>query len=656
MPLEIVDEYRETAFAQSQTGLLFNLPAPPDESEQLPAGVSLCMIVKNEERFLAECLRSVANDVDEICIVDTGSTDRTVEIAGEFGAKIEHHAWRDDFAWAKNKALAMATRRWVLVLDADEEIAPESLTLLRALRETPAGVTAVYVSIRNLIDDEAGAATMTHMLPRIFPNTPRIRYRNRIHESIALDGEGEVRIVVSPIVIIHKGYAKAIIKDRDKTKRNAPLLTRALEDGGDEEYSYFNYGIAAITGGDLEAGIEALEKSFTYMKSVRSFHSVAYAMLATAYTEARKDGERALALLNEGLERCFDHPTLMFTKGYVLSLERRFDEAREWYQRAIDTPADARRHFVVDDEIRRWKAPLNVGVTFLKEGRHEEALPWFERGFAAKPDSPRLRTILAACYERVGRPYDAERLLREATDGGGPEASVELVNFLMRRRRFAEALELVDRAEIAAPRARAALQLSAAIVLRDERLGDPEPYARRAIALAPGFGKALTFLEEWYAAAGREAERAQLRAAELSAPLVELGDFIRRTHRLLEEGLAAEAIDVAEAGLRIAPHDPLLRYNAALAAARTGRDEDALAHLDAIDPQAQSASSALVLRAEIAARAGDLGRAMAAFDGVAALVTPDEAVIRRGALELAQALIGAGRLDDAAHVAQRALA
>jgi glycosyltransferase involved in cell wall biosynthesis len=369
MPLEIVDEYRGSAFALQQTGILFNLPPPPPEHEQLPEGLSLCMIVKNEERFLAECLRSVAGVVDEICIVDTGSTDRTVEIAGEFGAKIEHHPWRDDFAWAKNKAVAMATRRWILVLDADEEIAPESLALLRSLRKTPAHITAVYVSIRNLIDDEAGGATMTHMLPRIFPNTPRIRYRNRIHESIVLDGDREIQIAVSPIVVIHKGYAKAVIKDRDKTKRNAPLLSAALEDGGDVEYAYFNYGIAAVTAGDVDAGIEGLEKSFTYMTNVRSFHSVAYATLAVAYAERndveRGDIERAVALLDEGLERCSGHPTLLFTKGYVLSLQRRLEEARAYYQRAIDAPADSRRHFVVDDEIRQWKAPLNIGVTYL---------------------------------------------------------------------------------------------------------------------------------------------------------------------------------------------------------------------------------------------------------------------------------------------------
>jgi cellulose synthase/poly-beta-1,6-N-acetylglucosamine synthase-like glycosyltransferase len=89
MPIQIADTHRSSNFAKRQTGLLFNLPAPDPEQEQLPEGISLCMIVKNEERFLEACLESVKDVVDEINIIDTGSTDRTIEIAKKYGAKID---------------------------------------------------------------------------------------------------------------------------------------------------------------------------------------------------------------------------------------------------------------------------------------------------------------------------------------------------------------------------------------------------------------------------------------------------------------------------------------------------------------------------------------------------------------------------------------
>src|SRR5579884_1851863 len=138
--------------------LLFGLPQPPPGYVQRPPGISLCMIVKNEEKFLPRCLQSVAGVVDEINIVDTGSTDGTIEIARSFGARVERREWRDDFAWARNEALALATKRWILVLDADEELNADSRELVAALKTVPAHLTGVWVRCLNLADDYKGPA------------------------------------------------------------------------------------------------------------------------------------------------------------------------------------------------------------------------------------------------------------------------------------------------------------------------------------------------------------------------------------------------------------------------------------------------------------------------------------------------------------------
>ena len=95
--------------------------------------LSLCMIVKNEEANLGLCLESVKGVADEIIIVDTGSTDRTVEIARRYGAKISSYKWDDDFAAARNVSLQSATSNWIMVLDADEALAEEDRGRLRAL-------------------------------------------------------------------------------------------------------------------------------------------------------------------------------------------------------------------------------------------------------------------------------------------------------------------------------------------------------------------------------------------------------------------------------------------------------------------------------------------------------------------------------------------
>ncbi len=98
--------------------------------------VSLCMIVKNEEENLDRCLSSARDVVDEIIVVDTGSTDRTVEIANAYNARIYYHEWQDDFSLARNISLSHATRDWILHLDADEELETESCHRLKSTLST----------------------------------------------------------------------------------------------------------------------------------------------------------------------------------------------------------------------------------------------------------------------------------------------------------------------------------------------------------------------------------------------------------------------------------------------------------------------------------------------------------------------------------------
>jgi glycosyltransferase involved in cell wall biosynthesis len=652
MPLEIVDDYRDSAFARAQTGLLFNLPTPDAAYEQLPAGISLCMIVKNEERFLAECMRSVRDVVDEINVVDTGSGDRTVEIAREFGANVVFREWRNDFGWARNESLALATRRWTLVLDADEEIASESLALLRALRETPAGLTGVYLRIQNLVDDASGAAsTMTHVLARIFPTSPRIRYRNVIHESVVVDGGEHLHSVMSPILIRHKGYTAAMMDARSKNERNKPLLARAIEEASGDAFSWFNFGISAISAADFETGIDALEKMFAMPGEPRAFFPIGYVMLASAYADGRKDVERAIEILDDGLTRFPGHPNVLFTRAHLLGILGRYDEARAIYAEVMAGAFDAARHSMVDDEIWTWKSPLNVASTYVKEQRFMEAVPWFERALESKPESALLSGLMAAAYERVGRYYDAERLFRDGAERDEP-GFVEHVNYLMRRRRFAEAFERVEQRRGAiSDHVYATLLHSAAQTTRDERLGDPEPFALRALALEPGNGHVLRLLDAIYAACGDEAKRARLRLAELDAPLAGAADFARRSHRLIEDGKLEEALTVACDGLLQAPNDGVLSFNAGLAAARLRRDDEAIAHLEGVADDDTHAPAAHALRAEILRRSGDLDGALAQLRGMCALPMRDDEALRHATVGLATALLEAGRLDDAGELA-----
>ncbi len=165
--------------------------------------LSLCMIVKNEERVLSRCLDSIAALVDEIIIVDTGSTDDTRNIAAGYGAKLMSFDFtRVDFAAARNHGLEAASGRWIVTLDADEILHPSGVPLLQKVVATDDNVGYYFLRVNHSSD--APKPTHDHVV-RLFPNRPAYRYRGRVHETVdasLLAGGG--RLVPADIRIDHE--------------------------------------------------------------------------------------------------------------------------------------------------------------------------------------------------------------------------------------------------------------------------------------------------------------------------------------------------------------------------------------------------------------------------------------------------------------------
>ncbi|MCS7301430.1 MAG: glycosyltransferase, partial [Fimbriimonadales bacterium] len=150
----------------------------PDE----PVGVkiTLSMIARNEAQYLEACLQSVQGVVDEIVLVDTGSDDATPQIAERYGAKVIRTEWRHDFAAARNIALQHATGDWILVLDADERLTPESKqAILNAVRHPQ--FAGYYLEILNEIRN---GDYFVHRIVRMFRRLPELRWEGVIHEQI----------------------------------------------------------------------------------------------------------------------------------------------------------------------------------------------------------------------------------------------------------------------------------------------------------------------------------------------------------------------------------------------------------------------------------------------------------------------------------------
>ena len=212
--------------------------------EQIPIDtpkiqLSLCMIVKNEEKTLGSCLESVKDIVDEMIILDTGSSDNTIQIAKKFGADIYHFKWCDDFSAARNESIKFAKGMWILWMDADEQFdksSKEELNSIIKLSQHPMGVN---INIRNISRKNESYGTAY----RLFSNHFGIHFKNIVHEQVSYSlKEMNAEIIDSNIIIDHFGYDEVQYDQENKRQRNLPLLQRMIDDNPNDFFPQFLLG------------------------------------------------------------------------------------------------------------------------------------------------------------------------------------------------------------------------------------------------------------------------------------------------------------------------------------------------------------------------------------------------------------------------------
>lgn len=396
--------------------------------------ISLCMIVRDEEQYLEDCLKSVAGAVDEIVIVDTGSTDGTLAIARRYGAKIREIAWQYDFAGARNTALEMATGDWVLVLDADERLKPESVPELRWLSYNP-----VEFGVICQIESQAERKKLVSPVVRFFRNHLGVRYEGRLHEQPNIPRR-ETALDMSGIRITHLGYDPSVIADRSKLERNLHIAQAQYAEA-ETFHAVFNLTRAHWELGDYReaAGFAARAKSMTDYPA-----DVLHASVMEIAAVASWDHEQALDLACALRDRYPAIPRTGFMVAKILEGLGRFGEAMvaaDWrtnpeiakYLSSDFTPADLSRpgtglveaaqiytrcairlgrasdaiRFVVD-AINVVPAPSpdlyeQVARLLLAAGCHQLAGEWLNKALKLDPGNPERWTLMATICERMGR-------------------------------------------------------------------------------------------------------------------------------------------------------------------------------------------------------------------------------------------------------------
>ncbi len=229
---------------------------PNAGNQSAPILVSACMIVKDEEDILGECISSLEGFVDEIVVYDTGSTDGTIELARQAGARVVEGYWDDDFGRARNAALEHCKGQWILHIDADEKI-EGNIDAARALLKNKTTDDALLVVIDNLAQTEG--ANMHHKACRLFRRN-RGQWMGRLHEQVvARPGQAPLpRGNLEDIKIIHSGYLPEFVERRNKAERNTKLAEVELETDttSDRSLLVFNLARSLAFAGRHEEAIE----------------------------------------------------------------------------------------------------------------------------------------------------------------------------------------------------------------------------------------------------------------------------------------------------------------------------------------------------------------------------------------------------------------
>lgn len=238
--------------------------------------ITLCMIVKNEEKNIVNCLERALQIVDEAIVVDTGSTDTTVQILKDNyrenkSVKIIEYEWENDFSKARNKSLEYATGDWILILDADERIFCDRKRLEEFLDSKEE--LAYRIPIYNIFDKNN--FTVSVSMIRLFKNN-NPKYRGAIHEQIELDGVPYAGEIIDEKIckIYHYGYNTNVFNEKNKNKRNMDIIKAEIKKNPKDPFNWYNKGVMEMIAGNYSKAIDDFIKSHKLTNGVRmAYHN-----------------------------------------------------------------------------------------------------------------------------------------------------------------------------------------------------------------------------------------------------------------------------------------------------------------------------------------------------------------------------------------------
>ena len=353
---------------------------------------------------------------DQIVVVDTGSNDRTVEIAEEHGAEVHLFAWCDDFSAARNAALEHVRGDWVLVLDADEELTAEGREALSQDMRAD-DVMAYRLPIVDVGKEEEGCS----YVPRLFRNAPGLFYVGRIHEQVFSSvevrrAEWGLENKFSKATLLHHGYTEQVTQQRDKNTRNLRLLERAIEEMPNEPSLLMNYGLELARAGRLDAALDRYREAFHALEAlpanqvVPELRESLLTQLCTQLSAAKRFGELVELLQTPLAQRGGLTASLHFGLGLAYMELKNYREAGDQFRQCL-AKRDQPSLTPMNRDIRKAGPHHCLAICLMHLREIDAAAEAFQQALGADPQSRPVKFDYAAFLFSRGLPVEALKQL-----------------------------------------------------------------------------------------------------------------------------------------------------------------------------------------------------------------------------------------------------
>ena len=348
--------------------------------------ISVCMIAKNEDNHIEECLKRLKPCKFEVIVVDTGSVDRTVEIAHRYADKVFHFAWCNDFSAARNFSIQQASNDWVLIIDCDEYL--ENVNLAELEEATNYNCHSVGMVVRNNPYSIQGVRSiMSERIGRLF-NRRYCHFEGIIHEQVCtLDGREPDSFQI-PLTFYHEGYVSESGK-RMRATRNLELLLHDLELKGPSPFIYYQLGQNYISLNDLEKAVQYYQKGLKLNADPKS--AIVQSMVETYGYCLIELAKYDMAMELQDIYAQFsDRADFIYLMGMIYMKNGIYDKAIEEFTKATTFATCSRKG------INSYQANYNIASIYENMGKLDEARTYYKKCGDYVPAVRRLKELAAS--------------------------------------------------------------------------------------------------------------------------------------------------------------------------------------------------------------------------------------------------------------------